>query len=129
MTILAENPPSLFEKSFYNVDHTIPVSVPESSLKAYAETEYWSEFIHYKSLDEEGGEQGGEQGGEEGGSTAVSEVSNATAVTIVNGQILVNDEAPAFVVTISGQKIKNANLKAGVYFVIANGETVGVSVR
>ena len=117
MTILAENPPSLYEKSFYNVDHTIPVSVPESSLKAYAETEYWSEFIHYKSADEQGG------------STAVSEVPNATAVTVVNGQILVNGEAPAFVVTVFGQKIANANLKAGVYFVVVDGETVGVSVR
>ena len=78
----------------------------------------------------EGSEQGG-QGGEggEGGSTAVSEVSNATAVTIVNGQILVNGEAPAFVVTVSGQKIANANLKAGVYFVVVDGESVGVSVR
>ncbi len=121
MTILAENPPSLYEKSFYNVDHTIPVSVPESSLKAYAETEYWSEFIHYKSADEQGSGQGG--------STAVSEVSNATAVTIVNGQILVNGEAPAFAVTVSGKKIANANLKAGVYFVVVDGKTVVVSVR
>ena len=118
MTILAENPPSLYEKSFYNVDHTIPVSVPESSLKAYAETEYWSEFIHYKSEDEQGGGQGG--------SAAVSEVSNATAVTIVNGQILVNGEAPAFVVTVSGKKIANANLKSGVYFVVVDGEMVKV---
>ena len=80
------------------------------------------------------GEQGGEggeggQGGEQGGSTAVSEVSNATVVTIVNGQIFVNGEAPAFVVTVSGQKTANANLKAGVYFVVVDGESVGVSVR
>ena len=76
-----------------------------------------------------GGEVEGSGQGGQGGSTAVSEVSNATAVTIVNGQILVNGEAPAFVVTISGQKIANANLKTGVYFVVADGETVGVSVR
>ncbi len=74
------------------------------------------------------GSQGGE-GGEQGGSTAVSEVSNATAVTIVNAQILVNGEAPAFVVTASGQKIANANLKVGVYFVVVDGKTVGVSVQ
>ena len=74
------------------------------------------------------GSQGGE-GGEQGGSTAVSEISNATAVTIVNGQILVRGEAPAFVVTVSGQKIANANLKAGVYFVVVDGKTVGVSVQ
>ncbi|MBR4115865.1 MAG: leucine-rich repeat domain-containing protein [Bacteroidales bacterium] len=113
MTILAENPPSLYEKSFYNVDHTIPVSVPESSLKSYEKTPYWSEFIHYKSAD----------------ATAINSVSNTTAVTIVNGQILVNGEAPAFVVTVSGQKIANTNLKAGVYFVVAEGETVKVVVR
>ena len=60
--------------------------------------------------------------------TAVSEVSNTTAVTVVNGQILVNGEAPAFVVTVSGQKIANANLKTGVYFVVMDGKTIGVSV-
>jgi len=113
MTILAENPPSLFEKSFYNVDHTIPVSVPESSLKSYEETPYWSEFIHYKSAD----------------ATAINSVSNATAVTIANNQILVNGEAPAFVVTISGQKIANQNLKSGVYFVNVEGETVKVVLK
>jgi len=76
----------------------------------------------------QGGGEGSGQGGQ-GGSTAVSEVSNATAVTIVNGQILVNGEAPAFVVTVSGQKIPNANLKAGVYFVVADGNSVSVVVR
>ena len=59
-------------------------------------------------------------------STAISEVENATTVTIVNNQILVNGEAPAFVVTISGKKIANQNLKSGVYFVNVEGETVKV---
>ena len=76
-----------------------------------------------------GSVQGGSAQGEQGGSTAISEVSNTTAVTIANAQILVNGEAPAFVVTVSGQKIANANLKSGVYFVVVDGETVGVSVR
>ena len=76
----------------------------------------------------EDGTGGSVQGGGEG-TLAVDAVSNATAVTIVNGQILVNGEAPAFVVTVSGQKIANANLKLGVYFVVAEGETVKVVVR
>ncbi|MCR4801371.1 MAG: leucine-rich repeat domain-containing protein [Bacteroidales bacterium] len=76
----------------------------------------------------QGGGEGSGQGGQ-GGSTAVSEVSNTTAVTVVNGQILVNGEAPAFVVTVSGQKIVNANLKAGVYFVVADGNSMSVVVR
>ena len=81
----------------------------------------------------QGGEEvsGGSQGGEggQGTETAIDGVSNANAITIVSNQILVNGEAPAFVVTVSGQKIANANLKAGVYFVVVDGETVGVSVR
>ena len=76
----------------------------------------------------EDGTGGSVQGGGEG-TLAVEAVSNATAVTIENRQILVNGEAPAFVVTVSGQKIANANLKAGVYFVVVDGKTVGVSVR
>ena len=75
------------------------------------------------------GGEGGEQGGEGGNQTAINGVSNATTVAIVGNQILVNGEAPAFVVTVSGKKIANQNLKSGVYFVVADGETVGVSVR
>ncbi len=81
----------------------------------------------------QGGEEvsGGSQGGEggQGTETAIDGVSNTNAVTIVSNQIFVNGEAPAFVVTVSGQKIANTNLKAGVYFVNVEGETVGVSVR
>jgi hypothetical protein len=76
----------------------------------------------------EDGTGGSVQGGGEG-TLAVEAVSNSTAVTVVNAQILVNGEAPAFVVTVSGQKIANANLKAGVYFAVVDGEMVGVSVR
>ena len=61
--------------------------------------------------------------------TAITEVSNTSLVTIANRQIIVDGEAPAFVVTVSGQKIANANLKTGVYFVVVNGEMVGVSIQ
>ena len=61
-----------------------------------------------------------------GTATAVANVEQTNAITISNNQILVNGEAPAFVVTVSGQKIANANLKSGVYFVVADGETVKV---
>ncbi|MBP5582445.1 MAG: leucine-rich repeat protein, partial [Bacteroidales bacterium] len=51
----------------------------------------------------QGGSEGSGQGGQET-ETAIDGVSNANAVTIVSNQILVNDEAPAFVVTVSGKK-------------------------
>ena len=62
-------------------------------------------------------------------STDISEVENAMNVAIINRQIVVNGEAPAFVYTIMGQKIANQNLKSGVYFVVVDGETVKVSVQ
>ena len=65
----------------------------------------------------------------DGVSTAISEVSNASLITIANRQILVNEEVPAFVVTVSGQKITNANLKTGVYFVVVSGEMFGVLIQ
>lgn len=68
-------------------------------------------------------------GDEDGKPTAIDGVSNAQTITIANNQILVNGEAPAFVTNISGQKIANQNLKAGVYFVNVEGETVKVSVK
>ncbi|MBO7125896.1 MAG: leucine-rich repeat domain-containing protein [Bacteroidales bacterium] len=77
----------------------------------------------------EGGSGQGGEGGEQGGSTAINGVSNATTVTIENNQILVNGEAPAFVVTVSGKKIVNLNLNSGVYFVNVEGKTVKVSVK
>ena len=74
------------------------------------------------------GTGGSVQGGGEG-TLAVDNVSVSNAITISNSKIIINGEAPAFVVTVSGQKIANANLKAGVYFVVAEGETVKVVVR
>ena len=65
----------------------------------------------------------------EANSTAIDDISNELLITIVNRQILVNGEAPAFVVTVSGQKIANANLKAGVYFMVVDGNSVSVVVR
>ena len=65
----------------------------------------------------------------EANSTAIEDIENQLHVTIVERRIFVNDEAPAFVFTISGQKIANQNLKAGVYFVNVEGETVKVVVN
>ena len=108
MYVWAEIPPSLFEKTFYNVDRSIPIVITESAWKAYSEAEYWNEFINLQPC-------------------AINEVSaDANNVTIANGQILVNGEAPAFVVTVTGQKVANKNLKNGVYFIAVAGESIKV---
>ncbi len=78
-----------------------------------------------KNADGTGGSTSG--GGE--GTLAIDNISPINTVAIVGNQILVNGEAPAFVVTVSGKKTANANLKAGVYFVVADGNSVSVVVR
>ena len=83
--------------------------------------EYTGSFTT-KNADGTGGSSQGGQGIE----TSIEGVSNATTVAIVGNQILVNGEAPEFVVTVSGKKIANQNLKSGVYFVNVEGETVKV---
>ncbi len=62
-------------------------------------------------------------------STAINDVEEEMLVTISNRQILVNGEAPAFVITSLGQKIVNQNLKAGIYFVQVGNEMQGVVVK
>ena len=78
-----------------------------------------------KNADGTGGSTSG--GGE--GTLAIDNISPINTVAIVGDQILVNGEAPAFVVTVSGKKTANANLKAGVYFVVVDGNSVSVVVQ
>ena len=61
-------------------------------------------------------------------STDISDVENAMTI-IINRQIVVNGEAPAFVYTISGQKIANKNLNSGVYFAVVDGKSVKAVVK
>ncbi len=61
--------------------------------------------------------------------TAIDDVELANAISIINNQIFVNGEAPEFVITSLGQKIANQNLKAGVYFVVVEGQSVKASIR
>ncbi|MCQ2607986.1 MAG: leucine-rich repeat domain-containing protein [Bacteroidales bacterium] len=85
------------------------------------------------NTDSNAGEQGGneEGGNEQGGTTptAVDSIDMEFACMVVDGQILVNGEAPEFVTTVLGQKIANKNLKSGIYFVLAGNKQIGVSVR
>ena len=113
LTVMAEEPPSLYEKSFYNVDHSIPVTVPAPSLKSYEETDYWNEFFHLKAAD----------------ATITDNVSATNTIFVSNGKIIVNGEAPSFVITATGQKIANQNLKFGVYFAMIEGHTIKIVIE
>ena len=50
MTVLADNPPTLYYNAFYNVNLGIPVYVPCGSLSAYQNAAGWSEFTNIQEV-------------------------------------------------------------------------------
>ena len=49
LTVEATTPPTIQSNTFRDVDHTIPVYVPEGSVDAYKSADYWSEFTNIQS--------------------------------------------------------------------------------
>ncbi|MBO5086645.1 MAG: leucine-rich repeat domain-containing protein [Paludibacteraceae bacterium] len=46
INVNAIEPPTIFAKTFFDVNRNIPVIVPEGAREAYANDEYWGEFIN-----------------------------------------------------------------------------------
>ena len=65
----------------------------------------------------------------ENGSTAIEETTIENNIQIVQRQIVMNGEAPAYVYDILGRKIANKNLSQGVYLVSKNGKTARVFIQ
>ncbi len=53
MEVKAVIPPTIEAKTFFDVNRNIPVIVPEGARDAYANDEYWGEFINVIESDEE----------------------------------------------------------------------------
>lgn len=50
ITCRANVPPTIDTRTFYNVDKSIPVYVPASSIDAYKSAQYWSEFTNFQAI-------------------------------------------------------------------------------
>ncbi|MBQ8722338.1 MAG: leucine-rich repeat domain-containing protein [Paludibacteraceae bacterium] len=53
INVNAIEPPTIFAKTFFDVNRNIPVIVPEGAREAYANDEYWGEFINVVESDED----------------------------------------------------------------------------
>ena len=53
ITCKAVTPPTIYSTTFYEVDTSIPIYVPEGSVEAYKAAEYWNEFTNIQSLGNE----------------------------------------------------------------------------
>lgn len=65
----------------------------------------------------------------ENGSTAIDDPIVENDIQIIQRQIVMNGEAPAYVYDILGRKIANKNLSQGVYLVSMNGKTARVFIQ
>ncbi len=52
ITCLAPTPPTIEAKTFYDVNRTIPLYVPEASINDYANDTYWGEFINTQAAED-----------------------------------------------------------------------------
>ena len=52
INVNATVPPTIFAKTFFDVNRNIPVIVPEGARDAYANDEYWGEFINVVESDD-----------------------------------------------------------------------------
>ncbi len=52
ITCLATVPPTIEAKTFYDVNRTIPLYVPEASINDYANDTYWGEFINTQAAED-----------------------------------------------------------------------------
>lgn len=89
----AEVPPTIDAKTFEDVDRTIPVTVPQGSLKAYKEDIYWSEFINLKEETTDAKE-------------IPAEFEN---IGIVDGTVTYSGNKPFSIHNLNGQDVTNLN--------------------
>ena len=76
INVNATVPPTIFAKTFFDVNRNIPVIVPEGAREAYANDEYWGEFINVIESDED---------------TSIENTENANvAIYSVGGVLYVN---------------------------------------
>ena len=114
INVNATVPPTIFAKTFFDVNRNIPVIVPEGAREAYANDEYWGEFINVIESDEE---------------TQIENAENANvAIYSVDGMLYVDGLSADYqVFDVNGRLVYTGrdavvSLPRGVYVVVVEGE-------
>lgn len=117
-------PPSMLSQTFDANDITLVV--PCDKIQWYTNSETWNIFKTIQCLDEETDDNIETIIND---NTAIKTTTASRTVLVVNQQIIVNGEIPDYVLSPTGQKIKNKNLKAGMYVAVTENEMISVLVR
>ena len=115
INVNATVPPTIFAKTFFDVNRNIPVIVPEGAREAYANDEYWGEFINVVESDEvetqiENAENANVEIYSVGGVLHVDGLSADYQVFDVNGRLVYSGRDAVL------------SLPRGVYVVVVEGE-------
>ena len=121
INVNAIEPPTIFAKTFFDVNRNIPVIVPEGAREAYANDEYWGEFINVvESEDTE---------------TQIENAKNANVAIYSVGGVLYVDglSADYQVFDVNGRLIYTGRdtqlqLPRGVYMIAVGGEVEKVVI-
>lgn len=120
INVNAIEPPTIFAKTFFDVNRNIPVIVPEGAREAYANDEYWGEFINVV---------------ESGEDTSIENAENANiAIYSVGGVLYVDGLSADYqVFDVNGRLVYSGrdavvSLPRGVYVVVVEGEVEKVVI-
>ena len=116
--VRAAVPPEIEAKTFFDVNRSIPVYVPEDYLNDYREDPYWREFNLI--------------GEEHGGTVGTDRTSIDGLYRMEDGRIVLTEEMPVSVYTVTGALVYSGTTTEvalpapGVYLLRIGGETVKV---
>ena len=120
INVNATVPPTIFAKTFFDVNRNIPVIVPEGAREAYANDEYWGEFINVVESDED---------------TSIENTENANiAIYSVGGVLYVDGLSADYqLFDVNGRLIYTGrdaqlSLPRGVYMIAVGGEVQKVVI-
>ena len=120
INVNAIEPPTIFAKTFFDVNRNILVIVPEGAREAYANDEYWGEFINVV---------------ESGEDTSIENAENANVAIYSVGGVLYVDglSADYQVFDVNGRLVYSGrdtqlSLPRGVYVVVVGGEVEKVVI-
>ena len=121
INVNATVPPTIFAKTFFDVNRNIPVIVPEGAREAYANDEYWGEFINVVESDDE--------------DTQIENAENANVAIYSVGGVLYVDglSADYQVFDVNGRLVYTGRdaqltLPRGVYMIAIEGEVEKVVI-
>ena len=111
MEVRATTPPAIEAKTFFQVSRDIEFIVPEEARNAYAEHEYWKEFIQKAPTNVENSESVNTEIFTQNGTLHIDGITTDYQIYTTTGRLIYSGNASTL------------SLPRGIYLITINGET------